>query len=143
MRGGAPGGKVVAMRDISAAAGSLLSNLRCAKARDVSAPKMAAPVGLAHRMPLASAFQSQAGRALVASGASLLSVKKDSRNSLPSIRASTLGSDAAGFSRARACQRPRYARPHLLQKPDNLNRTSCQRMGASRANHSASARMIL
>src|SRR5262252_5388589 len=47
-------------------------------AGSVDAPSMAAPTGLAHRMRLASALQSQAGRGLVASGAMRLSRRQAS-----------------------------------------------------------------
>ena len=44
---------------------------------DVGAPKIAAPTGLAQMIRVASVLQSQAGNALVASGASLSSCRQD------------------------------------------------------------------
>ena len=74
----APPDNVSANRAICAAVGWSASNVLALIAADVGAPKMAAPIGLAHRMRVASVLQSQAGSALVASGASLWSRRKDS-----------------------------------------------------------------
>jgi hypothetical protein len=69
------------MRAISAAAGSRASKRRLPIAAGVAAPNMAAPIGLAHTMRVASVLQSQAGNAPVASGASRLSRQRDSWDS--------------------------------------------------------------
>src|SRR5262249_24375800 len=84
-RGGASCASVAARRAIWAAAGWPASKARAAIASDVGAPKIAAPVGLAHTIWLASALQSHAGSALVASGDSLGSRRYDSWNPAPLI----------------------------------------------------------
>jgi hypothetical protein len=50
-------------------------------AAELAAPKIAAPIGFAHRMRLASALHSHAGSALVATGANRSSRSKASWNS--------------------------------------------------------------
>ena len=84
-RGEAAGAKVAAIRAIWAAAGSSRVNCRELIVADVGAPKMAAPVAFAHTIWVPSVLHSHAGNALVATGASRPSRKRDSWNPDPLI----------------------------------------------------------
>ena len=108
-RGAAPGDKVAATRAIWAGAGSPRVNCREPIAADVGAPKTAAPAAFAHTMRLPSVLHSQAGNALVASGASRLSRKRDSWNPDPLIARSHLP--------LRRKRQHRRQRGHLVMSP--------------------------
>jgi hypothetical protein len=88
-RGAAPGDKLAAIRAIWSAAGSPGANRREPIAAEV-APKTATPVAFAHTMRVPSGRHSQAGNALVASGASRPSRRRDSWNPGPLILRSHL-----------------------------------------------------
>ena len=83
-----PCGSVPASRATCTAAECLASNRKSAAAAGVAASKMAAPVGLAHRMRLPSALHSQAGCGLMAWAASRGSLSQAIWFSVPVILAS-------------------------------------------------------